>query len=83
MTRCGQRHRDERKSVREPMDLILDDVMYQCLVRKKSDVEYFALSYIWGGSQTVQATTANLEDLSTPQAFRERYQQPATLTDAI
>lgn len=83
LTDCEAHHEDEKAQVRDPMDLILADVELQCLARLRSDVEYLALSYVWGGQHVVQTTTLNLIDFFLPGAFRHRHRPPKTLRDAI
>ncbi|KAF2106702.1 hypothetical protein BDV96DRAFT_329151 [Lophiotrema nucula] len=50
--------------VQEPsVDLTLIDVIDECLVRGSSKDRYLALSYVWGGVQTVKLFTSNRTSL--------------------
>lgn len=84
---CGLR---ESEQASLPMPLLLIDTHQHCLVTVHGHVRYFALSYVWGQSNTFVTTTANLAALSIPGALSElstalprTIHQAITLTEAL
>ncbi|CZS96181.1 uncharacterized protein RCO7_05021 [Rhynchosporium graminicola] len=60
------------------------DLEKSCLVAFSEAPRYAALSYVWGGVQTLMTTRANLEELSQPGAFVTKADQiPRTIQDAM
>ncbi|KAH8595487.1 heterokaryon incompatibility protein-domain-containing protein [Bisporella sp. PMI_857] len=42
------------------------DVQQECIVTPDKDLDYVALSYVWGAVETLQATKANISELMKP-----------------
>ncbi|KAL2070009.1 hypothetical protein VTL71DRAFT_14689 [Oculimacula yallundae] len=60
------------------------DLEQSCLVDFPETPKYAALSYVWGGADTLMTTKNNLEELSQPGAFVIRTDQiPKTIQDAM
>ncbi|KAH7091629.1 heterokaryon incompatibility protein-domain-containing protein [Paraphoma chrysanthemicola] len=80
-TQCDRRNLPERYS--NPIDIILVDVLHECLVQKTTASRYFALSYVWGGAVTVTTTTQNLSVLQQVGSLGDMKTLPPTVADAI
>lgn len=68
----------------EPIDIILIDVHDNRLVRRRSNVRYLALSYVWGqagGLETLNENYETLQDKGT--LFPERSDIPRTIADSM
>ncbi|PSN66648.1 HET-domain-containing protein, partial [Corynespora cassiicola Philippines] len=66
--------------------LYLIDVKYECIVQLFTpDIEYTALSYVWGNSDVTKATSSNIRDLMKPQALSKSSNIiiPSTIRDAM
>jgi hypothetical protein len=64
----------------------LIDVQLQCLSHAPDDVDYVALSYVWGSTNSTTASSANLEQLQRAGSLsREngRFVLPQTIRDAM
>ena len=60
------------------------DVVDGCIVEGGIADRYLTLSYVWGGVQTLQATTANIEQLRQPGSLtRDKVVLPKTIRQAI
>jgi hypothetical protein len=60
------------------------DVVDECIVEGDIADRYLTLSYVWGGVQTLQATTANIEQLRQPGSLtRDKVVLPKTIRQAI
>ncbi|CAN9435283.1 unnamed protein product [Alternaria sp. RS040] len=60
------------------------DVVDECIVEGDIADRYLTLSYVWGGVQTLQATTANTEQLKQPGSLtRDKVVLPKTIRQAI
>ncbi|KAL8658661.1 MAG: hypothetical protein Q9202_007489 [Teloschistes flavicans] len=70
------------KSICEGFRLI--DVERHCVVPYERQCNYIALSYVWGGIETVRCTKKNRQDLEVDGALlRKEYRLPRTIKDAI
>ncbi|GKZ23882.1 hypothetical protein AbraIFM66951_010414 [Aspergillus brasiliensis] len=68
----------------EPTDIILIDVQANRLVRRRSDVRYLALSYVWGQAGQLQTVKENFSTLQKQGALcPERNDIPRTIADAM
>ncbi|KAK1759042.1 heterokaryon incompatibility protein-domain-containing protein [Echria macrotheca] len=80
--RCSKYLSDKR--CQEPIPLVFIDVTNQCLVRATSAVKYFALSYVWGGPQTMATKKSNVESRFVPGSLSEQNcHLPQTIRDAM
>ena len=62
----------------------LIDVENLCLVRGKAEMQYFALSYVWGPSNSLACTEmANLELLQQRAALETTVRMPKTIAHAV
>jgi hypothetical protein len=84
---CRNRHLEKRIFL---PSFRLIDVFEARLVEKTSPCDYFALSYVWGGSQNtgLQTTKRNLDSLRQPSVLNRENQNheerlPLTISDAI
>ncbi|KAJ9656078.1 hypothetical protein H2201_008650 [Coniosporium apollinis] len=69
---------------RQAVNLNLIDVHQGCLVAARSDVRYFALSYMWGGVQPLQLRIENLDRLREKGAlWKLQHQIPQVIKDAM
>jgi hypothetical protein len=60
------------------------DVVDECIVKGDIADRYLTLSYVWGGVQTLQATTANIEQLRQLRSLtRDTVILPKTIRQAI
>jgi hypothetical protein len=60
------------------------DVVDECIVEGDIADRYLTLSYVWGGVQTLQATTANIEQLRQSGSLtRDKVVLPKTIRQAI
>lgn len=60
------------------------DVVDECVVEGDNADRYLTLSYVWGGARTLQATTANIEQLRQPGSLtRDKVVLPKTIRQAI
>ncbi|CAI9630115.1 hypothetical protein GT037_009935 [Alternaria burnsii] len=60
------------------------DVVDECIVEGDIADRYLTLSYVWGGVQTLQATTTNFEKLKRPGSLgRDEVVLPKTIRQAI
>jgi hypothetical protein len=58
--------RDCFKRYQTPIDFTLIDVVDNCLVKTSTRVQYLALSYVWGNSNSLMTTTSNRHQLEQP-----------------
>jgi hypothetical protein len=68
---------------RRKLDLILLDTELECLVKKPSTEQYIALSYVWGGTNLLRATSSTIQDLQKPGALRSQHSIPRVVQDAM
>lgn len=62
----------------------LIDAKKQCLVPAKAELQYVALSYVWGQAAMLRTERANLLAHQNDRVFdRLRVMMPATINDAI
>jgi tetratricopeptide (TPR) repeat protein len=72
------------KRCKQPIPLMFIDVVNQCLVRATSAERYFALSYVWGGPQTMATTKSNVESrFKTGSLTESNCRLPQTIRDAM
>ncbi|KAL3264770.1 hypothetical protein ABHI18_000475 [Aspergillus niger] len=68
----------------EPIDIILIDVHDNRLVRRRSNVRYLALSYVWGQAGGLETLTENYETLQDKGALSpDRSNIPRTIADSM
>ena len=80
--RCGNYFSSKR--CHEPIPLMFIDVVNQCLVRATSAEKYFALSYVWGGPQTMSTAKSNVESRFQSGSLAEnKCRLPQTIRDAM
>ncbi|KAH7081178.1 heterokaryon incompatibility protein-domain-containing protein [Paraphoma chrysanthemicola] len=78
---CGQRSLPERYS--NPINIILVDVLHDCLVKKTTASRYFALSYVWGRAVTIKTTNQNFSIFQQNGALGGTATLPTTVSDAM
>lgn len=67
-----------------PIDLVLIDVLENCLIQASSGYRFFALSYVWGGVSMLQTIIQNRALLSLRGALSESWSKlPRVIQDAI
>ncbi|KAM7189032.1 Heterokaryon incompatibility protein (HET) domain containing protein [Naviculisporaceae sp. PSN 640] len=80
--KCSKYLSDKR--CQKPIPLVFIDVTNHCLVRATSAVKYFALSYVWGGPQTMATKKSNVESRFVPGSLAEQNcHLPQTIRDAM
>jgi Heterokaryon incompatibility protein (HET) len=62
---------------------MLVDTKLECLVSLSSAEEYFALSYVWGGTTLLRATSATVDHLREPGSLRRYRDLPQVVRDAM
>lgn len=63
---------------------LLIDLEQRCVIADPDNVEYVALSYVWGRVPVTMATKSNIESLSTPGGLDQpSVEIPATIRDAM
>ncbi|GKZ88823.1 hypothetical protein AnigIFM59636_009359 [Aspergillus niger] len=68
----------------EPIDIILIDVHDNRLVRRRSNVRYLALSYVWGQAGGLETLNENYETLQDKGALSpDRSDIPRTIADSM
>jgi hypothetical protein len=79
------RNRIKRQFLSQPPSLILIDIQSQCISITTAQLRYTALSYVWGKSDDVFATTTlNKHQLCEKGSLSSRWDKlPATVQDAI
>lgn len=78
---CDQRDFPLRYS--EPINVILVDVIRDCITVKTTASRYFALSYVWGGAVTTTTTTRNFLAFQQPGSLKRNLVLPKTVSDAM
>lgn len=78
---CGKRELPLRHS--QPIDIILIDVIRDCITMRTTACNYFALSYVWGNAITTTATTQNFHALQQPGSLVNSVVLPKTISDAM
>lgn len=68
---------------KDSISLILVDTLQGCLVRRQSSQRYCALSYVWGGTQLLQTTSANFIELQSENTVRDHPALPRAVRDAM
>ena len=64
--------------------LLVIDTESECLVTASGDDPYLALSYVWGRTETLSLTRANVSSLQSQGSLRERRAEiPQTIRDAM
>lgn len=76
------KHEQHPRHVQDPIDLTFIDVDQLRLVTANSTVDYIALSYVWGQTETLQLNTNTLPLLKEPNALR-RLRPAPVIQDAI
>jgi hypothetical protein len=66
-----------------PIDVILVDVIQNCISRKTTASKYFALSYVWGAAVDTITTMQNLTALEQPGSLTRDLVLPKPVSDAI
>jgi hypothetical protein len=68
-----------------PTNLRVIDVRSRCIIKAPPHCRYYALSYVWGMTETIKLTVANEQQLEIPGAFNydEVGNLPLTISDAI
>lgn len=79
--RCGDRDLPARYST--PIIILLVDVVQECLFKKTTPSQYFALSYLWASAVSTTTTTKNLPQFCAPGSLGDGMVLPATVRDAI
>ncbi|GKZ72621.1 hypothetical protein AnigIFM50267_008998 [Aspergillus niger] len=75
---------DCASNLSEPIDIILIDVHDNRLVRRRSNVRYIALSYVWGQAGGLQTLNENYETLQDKGALSpDRSDIPRTIADSM
>lgn len=81
---CKRRHgHDPSPSSLTCSPAWLIDVDDLCLVRGESDMQYFALSYVWGRSKSTCTEKATLELLQQCGALKDAIPMPKTIAHAV
>lgn len=89
LRRCDNEHNAciQRQRQKPNLSLLLVDVQEECVTLKNcSDVQYSALSYVWGNAEVTKATSENIQDLQTPGSLSPQSQVaviPRTVRDAM
>jgi hypothetical protein len=89
LTHCEERHglncslRDISTRYTKPIEIILVDVVQECLILATTSSRYFALSYLWGNAVTATTVTQNLEALLHFGSLRNELVLPKTVSDAM
>ncbi|KAF2143996.1 uncharacterized protein K452DRAFT_223982, partial [Aplosporella prunicola CBS 121167] len=90
---CDKHHRGhctgrpEWLTISNPLRILLIDVQQECLVEGSIDVDYFALSYVWGYlGHTLETRKGNLEILKKAGSLKTEMEDtmiPETIKDSI
>lgn len=86
---CQKHHKggcssaDERIRASSFTNIMLIDVLNECLVEGNLSDEYAILSYMWGGGVTITTTLATVENFKRPRALSSHLNLPETVADAI
>jgi Heterokaryon incompatibility protein (HET) len=84
-TTCRQRMEDEGSNLPiRPIRLV--DVRDDRIVQSNTAQKYFALSYVWGQSQILQANTSNIDHLEVAGSLKSQNSEsslPRTIRDAM
>src|SRR5579871_1007724 len=86
MVECGHSRLDRLRTPQRyhrTIDLVLVDTHAECLVKKQSTEQYFALSYVWGGTDLLRTTRATFENLQQPGSLKGHSQLPRVVQDAM
>ena len=70
----------------KPPSVLFIDVNQHCLVSSSVETKYLALSYVWGGIESLKTTTENIDDLRSSGALLKAKTWctiPQTIKDAI
>jgi hypothetical protein len=68
---------------RLPIEIVLIDVVNNCLVEAESDWRYLALSYVWGSVNMLSTVEANFTDLKKRGSLGPGTSLPIVIQDAI
>ena len=89
ITCCHASHRDHCNKIELPLpsrQIYLIDVEEVCLISAEVKIQYIALSYVWGNSETLQLTKSNLMHLQKPRSIDANIGStkiPKTIQDAM
>ena len=86
MVGCGHSRLDQQNTperYHRTIDLILIDVVAECLVTAQSSEQYLALSYVWGDTDLSRTTRATLEALQNPGSLTGHAKLPRVVQDAM
>ncbi|KAF2670837.1 HET-domain-containing protein [Microthyrium microscopicum] len=78
---CGQR--DVALRHLTPIDVILVDVNRDCLTMSTTASTYFALSYVWGGTEIAKTTMNSQAAFRQPGSLKDGLTLPKTISDAM
>jgi hypothetical protein len=67
---CDQRNLTLRHS--KPVEVVLVDVMRECITMKTTTERYFALSYVWGNVDITKTTMENFAALQQPESLNNK-----------